>query len=326
VIAIIGVMVGLLLPAVQAAREAARRMSCSNNLKQIGLGLHNYHSAFGRLPHNRTWGSRAAVDHSVDPLNTVGQFQSIGWMVGLLTQIEQQSLYDMIDQNYESINDPRNGTDMNNPNPQSNLAAARTVVSTYRCPSDGLSQDLMSRRGNRNANRLLAVNNYKGVTGSNWNAGSFQVTSGPFARTRWGVTGSGSDAGNGMIIRSMNQQRHTEFRHVTDGLSNTFMVGEAVPAFSTRTWWYFFNGAVANCAIPLNSRAFCNLATSGKKIQDLMACDDDWANNGSFASLHSGGGQFALGDASVRFISDSIEINVYRALGSMMDGQKVELD
>jgi prepilin-type N-terminal cleavage/methylation domain-containing protein len=214
VIAIIGVMVGLLLPAVQAAREAARRMSCSNNLKQIGLGLHNYHSAFGRLPHNRTWGPRGLQDHSVDPLNTVGQFQSIGWMVGLLPQIEQQSLYDMIDLNYESINDPRNGPNMNNPNPQSNLAAARTLVPTYRCPSDGLSQDLMGRRGNRDANRLLAVNNYKGVTGSNWNAGAFQVVSGPFARTRWGINGNGNESGNGMIIRSMNLQRHTEFRNV----------------------------------------------------------------------------------------------------------------
>jgi hypothetical protein len=104
------------------------------------------------------------------------------------------------------------------------------------------------------------------------------------------------------------------------------MVGEAVPAFCTRTWWYFFNGAVANCAIPLNARAMCAEATSGKKIQDLVACDADWTNNFSFASLHSGGGQFVLGDASVRFISDSIEINVYRALGSSMDGQKTDLE
>lgn len=320
VIAIIGVLVGLLLPAVQAAREAARRMSCGNNLKQLGLALHNYHDSFGQMPTNRARGAVFA-----DPVTDVNA-RSISWIMGVLPYIEQQSLYDIIDFNFEVSNDPRNGPDMNNPAMMSNSFVARSVIPGLICPSDGLSISRMGGRANVNAARELAVNNYKGVTGSNWEWGSFQVTGGPLAATRWGVRGNGLDFGNGMLFRSNGRDVKTEFRNVTDGLSNTLMVGEAVPAFCTHSWWYWFNGSTATAAVPLNQRALCAEATTGIRNTDLRNCAADWPNNYSFMSMHPGGGHFAMGDGAVRFLSETIDLETYRRLGSMMDGLPVNLD
>ncbi len=319
VIAIIGVMVGLLLPAVQAAREAARRMSCGNNLKQIALGLHNYESTYKKLPLNRTF---VGADFADTPANP--QFRSLSWVVGVLPFIEQQALYDTIDFNYEMTTDPRNGANFNAPPPASNAAVARSVIPSFRCPSDAVSSDRMVGRANKNGDRELAINNYKGVAGSNWEWGNFIVNTAPFASTRWGLTGNGLDRGNGMLMRNSEFNNQTEFKHVIDGLSNTLMVGEAIPAFCTNTWWYWFNGVTATVAVPLNVRAYCT--NSGNRVPDLIACAHDWPNNYSFMSLHPGGGQFALGDASVRFVSDTIDINVYRSAGSTMDGRAITLD
>jgi len=318
VIAIIGVMVGLLLPAVQAAREAARRSSCSNNLKQIGLALHNYEGAFKALPINGTDGRGNPYP---DP--PAADVRTVSWMVGILPFCEQPALYEAINFSFESTNDPRNGASFNSaPNP-SNAFVARSTVATYRCPSDGQSGERLSNRANRTGDKELALNNYKGVAGSNWAWGNFPVTSGLLARTRWTSPDSnGLDRGNGMLSRSPNYSSQTAFKHVTDGLSNVFMVGEALPAFSTHTWWYWWNGSTATCAVPLNVQAQCQ--NTGSRLGDLLACGNDWPNNYSFMSLHTGGGQFTMGDASVRFISDSIDLTLYRQLACTLDGTTVE--
>ncbi len=127
-------MVGLLLPAVQAAREAARRMQCSNNLKQIGLGIHNYESTYRQLPLNQ--GIVTAHQPSI-----ASQVRTNSWLVGLLPFVEQPGLYEMYDFNYEPSNDPRNGSNLNAPNNPSNAFVARTIIPGYRCPSDGLSPE-----------------------------------------------------------------------------------------------------------------------------------------------------------------------------------------
>ncbi len=101
------------------------------------------------------------------------------------------------------------------------------------------------------------------------------------------------------------------------------MVGEAIPAYCTHSHWFWFNGSTATCAVPLNVRAQCQ--NTGDRNGDLIACRGDWPNNYSFMSLHPGGGQFALADGSVRFISESIDLLTYRRAGNMMDGQTVTL-
>jgi hypothetical protein len=124
-----------------------------------------------------------------------------------------------------------------------------------------------------------------------------------------------------MFFRGSGFDYQTEFRHVSDGLSNVFMVGEAIPAFCTHTSWYWFNHTTGTCAVPLNVRA--QAVNTGSKWADLLASAGDWPNNYSFMSLHTGGGQFAMGDASVRFISESIDLTLYRQLGCIMDGETV---
>lgn len=140
VIAIIGILIALLLPAVQAAREAARRSQCSNNLKQIGLGLHNYHDT------NKTFPSGHIINH--------------GWMVTtfLLPFVEQSSLYDQLNtRDFMDLSDP------------AKLALTRTVLSGYLCPSSDEQDPTQSPDHNINiggTNYKIAVSNYLGIMGS----------------------------------------------------------------------------------------------------------------------------------------------------------------
>ena len=333
VIAIIGVLVALLLPAVQAAREAARRSSCGNNLKQLAIACHNYHDTFQVLPMNyaRTPGNA----HWADPPDPA--HRSTSWMVQILPFVEQKPLYDMIDFNFDVRLDPRNGTVVNQPNNPSNAFAARTVIPTYLCPSDGLNnRGLMERRQNApNSGKIWAVNNYKGVCGSNWAWGAFPTATPQagsnlpnFNSTRWGNSQDGLDAGNGIFYRGgradINRESCTPMAHIQDGTSNTLMIGEAIPRWCTHTWWWWFNGTTATTAVPLNNRAYCQ--TTASRTADLAACWDDWPNNYSFMSQHPGGGLFALGDGSVRFVQQTIDLTLYRSLGTMQNGETASLN
>jgi prepilin-type N-terminal cleavage/methylation domain-containing protein len=312
VIAIIGVLVALLLPAVQAAREAARRMSCGNNLKQLGLAVHNYHDTHRAMPLNYgQW-------NLIDPLDG----RSTSWMTQILPFIEQQPLFDQIDFTFGVRNDPRN-LNLDNPAPMSNAFVAKQIIPAFLCPSDG------ENRGGRMASRAnfgheWAVNNYKGVAGANWCWGAFQVHAGPHASGPHGVTCDGLDRGNGIFFRSAGgyEARHT-MATISDGTSNTLMVGEAVPRWCTHSWWWWFNGVTATAAVPLNANAVCQV--TGNRIVDLNACWGDWPNNYSFMSRHPGGAQFTLADASVRFIPETIMIDVYRSLATMASGESVQL-
>jgi prepilin-type N-terminal cleavage/methylation domain-containing protein len=327
VIAIIGVMVGLLLPAVQAAREAARRMSCGNNLKQLSLACHNYENTYKRLPLNYGLGGNL---YAATPNPDVRQ---TSWLTQVLPFIEQQALYEMIDFSFDVALDPRNGPTLDAPLMPSNRFVARTVVSPFLCPSDGTNQEgRMASRANRAG--TLAVNNYKGVAGANWAWGVFITVTPPagsppgtpnFNNTQWGNSTDGLNAGNGIFFRGAAGGRpsNTRMASITDGTSNTLMIGEAVPRWCTHSWWFYFNGSTATCAIPLNIRAQC--ANTGNRAADLNACWGDWPNNYSFMSQHPGGGQFALGDASVTFISDSIDLTVYRSLATMAGGESVQM-
>jgi hypothetical protein len=107
----------------------------------------------------------------------------------------------------------------------------------------------------------------------------------------------------------------TGIRDITDGTSNTFAVGEAVAGRVTHTTWYWFNGSTATCGVPLNNYVRNQAITAG-----------DWGNNYSFGSLHVGGGQFLMADGAVRFVSENIDLQLYRNLAGIQDGQVATLE
>jgi type II secretory pathway pseudopilin PulG len=332
VIAIIGVLVALLLPAVQAAREAARRSSCGNNLKQLAIACHNYLDVLKTFPLNyaRTNGNA----HYANPVDA--SHRSTSWMTQVLPFIEQKPLYDQIDFNYDVNLDPRNGSAPLAPNNPSNLYVAQTVVPGFLCPSDGLNRKgRMDGRANRSG--TFAVNNYKGVCGANWAWGAFRTDAAPtqgsglpdFRNTQWGLTGDGLDAGNGIFYRGgradILREAATPIAAITDGTSNTLMIGEAIPAWCTHTWWYHFNGVTGTTAIPLNPKAQLSTCQTGNKAQDLFCARGDWGNNYSFMSQHPNGGQFALSDGSTRFVQENIDLTIYRSLGTIQNGEPAQL-
>ncbi len=224
VIAIIGVMVGLLLPAVQAAREAARRMSCGNNFKQIGLGLHNYHAAYKKLPYqsqgtyneNANAGGTAPVGGGANPSNNR---RRLSFLVGVLPFVEQQALW-------EAISAPNkfraNGTQLPGnqvwtamgPAPwTTNYGPWVTDISTFRCPSDpGVG---LPSLGRTNYVACLGdTTDWLNNGGANWNNGQM----------RWPDQSRRARAScRGVFV----SRKQLGFRSILDGTSNTIMMGEA---------------------------------------------------------------------------------------------------
>ena len=311
VIAIIGILVGLLLPAVQAAREAARRMQCSNNVKQLGLAFHNYESSTKSFPINYATRGKAPYGNDGPGIANSGR----SWMQMILPYIEQTNLYNNIDFTVTlGLQGAAAGT-------VKNRIVAATVVPSFLCPSDDSNEGgLLNNRSDLNNPDPIgkwAVTNYKAVAGSNWDWGVF----------RWnnsGVTGvggknSGQNDGlnlcNGVICSNQtNVNTPTRIRDLTDGTSNTYIIGEAMAGWSQWNWWYNPNAVTATCAIPLN------------RVLKVPKNLGDWPNNYAFASRHTGGGQFGLGDGSVRFVSDNIDTITYRAFATVSSGEVVNGD
>jgi prepilin-type N-terminal cleavage/methylation domain-containing protein/prepilin-type processing-associated H-X9-DG protein len=300
VIAIIGVLVALLLPAVQAAREAARRMQCQNNFKQIGLGSHNHHDVLGELP------------RAFSP--TTG----LSWHVNILPYIEQINLYNNFDTT--TVNPSHTFGKRNNPN-------GLTIVTTYQCPSCSVKRQPFNPPNNTNGTSDLipagsgqpaAVPHYYGVNGPRG------------AMSGGGTYPVGTALHEGVPVATTGIfQRDGTIRmaKVTDGLSNTIMVAEMAwlsPQYGTRyrTWVRGgdeYSGIVAgkpgfvvscrNVTNPINSIFTANLIVP--------------YNDVPFGSMHPGGMNVCLGDGSVRFLNQTISMATYRALASRDQGENV---
>jgi prepilin-type N-terminal cleavage/methylation domain-containing protein/prepilin-type processing-associated H-X9-DG protein len=307
VIAIIGILIALLLPAVQAAREAARRTQCVNNIKQIVLALHNYHDVYKKFPLN--YGGNGQIFPG-----TTGH----SWLTGILPFIEQQPLWDQIDFSLPAGDDTA---------PNVNTTVAKTVVSAFLCPSDTNEGGLMNNRhpGNTNAAFFWAINDYKSCAGSNWGWGD-PVCRHTWPRGRWPNSSNGLDQGNGIICRNWGNdpRNQTTISDILDGTTNTFAVGETVAKWCSLTWWWWANGSYATCGIPLNYESNAVRADPSDNIT-MESQRDDWGNNLSFFSRHPGGANFGLCDGSVRFVSDTIDLTTYRHLANMDDGVPVSV-
>jgi prepilin-type N-terminal cleavage/methylation domain-containing protein/prepilin-type processing-associated H-X9-DG protein len=290
VLAIIGILIALLLPAVMRVREASARAGCGNNLRQLALATYSFQDARGRLPFGQFLGPYGAGPDS----------SAWSWLAEVLPYIEQNNLYQ------------QGGI------PSRSLRGSGILddrVPIFFCPSDNADLAGVTTSAGNLEGIPVGLTNYKGVSGSNWGA-DFQDRI-VLLKTDWrhqGVNGScdGLANGDGMLFRS-DWTRRLRLSDVTDGTSNTFMIGEDVPAMNWWVSWPYSNNAYGTCAIPPNVRP-----PGGGQYDP-----NHWQNTWSFRSRHPGGVDFALADGSVHFIPDSIDLEVYRALATISGGEVV---
>lgn len=323
VIAIIGVMVGLLLPAVQAAREAARRMTCSSKLKQIGLAMHNYESTYKQLPAGYQSFNRYDIISTLpaedfDPV-TWDASGGWGWGSAILPFIEQQPLYDSIDFAL-SLWEIR-------------FAPVREVkLPIFLCPSATGGEDAFIVVDESNANLIkrggpvrLGRSHYVVSHGRDEAWGD---RSGPDG----GLNGDVSRVADGPFFRNS----QTRFSNVIDGLSNTVFGGEHTSRLSDKSWAGIVAGAFVHPKVvsPDNgpeSAAGLLFAHSGPSAGEVDAFGNLIIHPPNFPTLHvcqmqsqhPGGAHVLLGDASVRFVSESIDRTLFAALSSMNGGEVV---
>lgn len=301
VIAIIGILVGLLLPAVQAAREAARRMQCSNNLKQLALACHNYESAFRSFPAGGIVTYAPAV--AATPANhcRVGQDRNQApWTVLMLPFIEDNNLYARFNMNLRFTGSS------NIPGDASNRDLFRLNNSKFQCPSDPNSTSAV------NNSNYLGVQGGGPPTGIGGPACSTQLAQRVFFQT--GI----------FYINSK-----VRMGDITDGTSNTVCFGESryMPTPNMRTDGFHAGWASAVKA----DNAFAVPATFAGAVLQINAqeaCGIGVADCFNFVSRllgsnHSGGCNFGMCDGSVQFVSQNIDINLYRQVANRNDGLPV---
>jgi prepilin-type N-terminal cleavage/methylation domain-containing protein/prepilin-type processing-associated H-X9-DG protein len=298
VIAIIAVLVGLLLPAVQKVREAANRMSCSNNLKQLALGIHNYYSGMNAFPSNSIY--------TYDPTAP-----NWSWLAHVMPMIDQGNLYQAANVG---------GPTPNNIN--QSLQQIIMPVKTFLCPSDpDAFKGTVSHASNYDMfDPVLGPLTYyptcyKSNAGSNWGGGA------PGSPLWWGtdpqwcnastVDGSydGCADGDGPMYETNTK---LGLNMITDGTSNTILLGEAQTGLDNMNAWAHMDNAIGVCALPPN----CKNPATGQPYPP-----DQWWNHYGFTSAHPGGVQFAMADGSVRFIADSIDLKTFRAMGTRSGGE-----
>jgi type II secretory pathway pseudopilin PulG len=304
VIAIIAILIGLLLPAVQKVREAAARMKCGNNLKQLGLGLMNYHDVNGTLPvaARMTWSAGYNPDWS--------------WIGVLLPYVEQDNAF----QACNIPNDPL----VNHLNITGNALPGGLL----QCPSDPSGITVWSNDADSYGLFQVGTTNYFACLGANWggdpgpNGWASQGWPGGLD-LRWcnpSITGTydGLDYGDGAFYGYQlypwgDNRPGTKLLAITDGTSNTFMIGEATVNGSYWNWWAYGNGAIRTAAI----------APNATQINGVLYQAWDWPNNFGFRSGHTQGVQFVFCDGSVHFINNAIALPVYRALATKAGGEVV---
>jgi prepilin-type N-terminal cleavage/methylation domain-containing protein len=326
VIAIIGILVALLLPAVQAAREAARRAQCVNNVRQIGIAVQNYHDTYKHQPQYHA----AIPDNATQTdLNYTYAWRGAIWTVLILPFIEEQAIYDRFDQKKKMTDDSTIGT-----LGYSNRSMAKSVITSWICPSNitagsPVFTDRQDGAGANVNNPQTALGLYYGVS-----MGPTQPDSCKYCPDNNGITGSTSspknyccqgygygwkdsagivaDTSTGMFGRNM---RVRTFKQVTDGLGNTFLVGETMPEQCTYQSAWAPNFSMAGTEIPLNTFVTCPIPPTGGCHTD--AC--------GFKSPHPGGAHFAMVDASVHFVAEAIDYQLYNNLGTRAGAEAAEV-
>jgi prepilin-type N-terminal cleavage/methylation domain-containing protein/prepilin-type processing-associated H-X9-DG protein len=309
VIAIIAILIGLLLPAVQKVREAAARMKCSNNLKQIGIAAHSYHDANNKLP--------PAYDRAT----------GLSWHVLILPYIEQDNLFKLMDTTTTGTTAPlftHTFTNRNNPH-------GLRKIPTYQCPSCPLTEQAFGAPNNTNGTSDLippgtgspaAIPHYYGVNGPR----GTNPASGTAYPTGTALHEGVPAATTGMFQRDGD----VTLAAIPDGTSNTLMVAEMAwvsPQYGTRyrTWvrgGEEYAGIVAGRpSFVVSGRNVTNAINSIFRANLIVPYNDM-----PFGSMHTGGMNGCFGDGSVRFLRQSMDMATYRAVASRNGGEVVAGD
>jgi prepilin-type processing-associated H-X9-DG protein len=324
VIAIIAVLIALLLPAVQAAREAARRSQCVNNLKQIGIAIHNYNDSAGSIPPSFCGYGSNVTGKNVAPYDTYHS-----WLTMILPQMEQTNVYNAVNFSYP-VGNPGTGAGWGATDGIQNGSALMTVINSFMCPSDPSPNVSKQARSDQGPGWDFSTGtpaytssgpklSYAGCFGDNdTSGGSFPYTTLPAVRanglgdgaTQTGIfqRGSGNNVG-GTVTLAM----------VTDGTSNTIAVGETL--YESCNWytWPNANGTYASVVIPLNFK----IVLGGTGIYG----SGNWPTGFGFRSQHPGVINFLFLDGSVKAIKQTIDRNyVLRALATRNLGEVVSAD
>ena len=337
VIAIIAILIALLLPAVQQARESARRTACRNNLKQIGLALHNYHEAHGMFPagyysyftSDGTGPTSAHIDRS-----TWDAAPGWGWAAMLLPHLEQGNLSKALDDRLP-IWAPQHA------------AAIQTKLPVFLCPTASGSHDAFVVRDQSGSPLSIAGRQVR-LARSHYVASHGQESCwGECGAARTGIiftniytsttrtiviNGDVSRVADGPFYRNSD----TRIRDVTDGTSNTIFLGEHSSRLSEKTWVGVIPGAFTHPAFtsPENgpdAAATLTLVHAGPSGGELditgfpiiHPVNFPTFHVGQMYSEHAGGGHICMGDGSVRFLSEHINLLLFAGLSSMNEGEVV---
>jgi len=292
VIAIIGVLIALLLPAVQAARAAARRTQCTNNLKQIGLGVQHYHDKYKVLPAG-----------NITPGNCCGTLSYTNWAIAILPYLELQTLYDRYEMRL--VNEDQ-------PILPDGFCVVQQVIPVYRCPDDDTSDLLQRPASGPRVNKDYRHGSYRGITGIGANAGYFD-------NDQWSGRIPESYRGPLHTVGSRNLI-HEGLGSVRDGTSSTLLVGEYMTRTTTNrgTFWGYSYTCYSLASVGFEARRY---------IADYNTCkaiagdDGENACKRGLGSFHTGGLHFLKCDGSVSFFSTTMDVSILAAMGTM-DGQE----
>jgi len=286
VIAIIAILIALLLPAVQQAREAARRSQCKNNLKQIGLGLHNYHDLYNTFPPGAVmrFPDTTSTNWCRSTANGGGSFGGAPWTVLILPQIDQASIYNKLD-----FNEPFSTSSLPTTAPNGDFIP---YLPAYVCPSD-------PEMGGQKSS------NYVGASGGGAAPDCFT-----------------SEGRNFYVNGILYTNSRTRIADITDGSTNVFLVGEtrynSLTPDGRPRWSASGKGGSSNGLLQ-------NLAGALEQINLFPISKRSTAGAVSqlFGSMHVGGCHFLMADGSVHFVSENIDLDTYRQLGIRADSAPV---
>jgi prepilin-type N-terminal cleavage/methylation domain-containing protein len=396
VIAIIGVLIALLLPAVQKVREAANRIQCANNLKQIGLAVHNFHDTYNHFPTQGGWWCHG-ISYNMDGTPHGPKYQQAGWGFQILPYLEQQPLYNTLDTvpfdpvthqastpttSPPSVNTRPMGSNLpqpggNHPNPDAfgpigsfyvyagasdfpnvgNGQARGTPVKIYYCPSRRPA-GLYSGHGTWSSGLITSTNLTDYASVAPGVVPMYKDSSGLYAEDTYGLiygwassegdpakagTRTGNDWQYGMhhgVIGggpwgSVSHANKNTFASVTDGTSNTMLVGEkwvAVNHYGGGRGGDDYGPFAGTDANEVRSSATLQISVGGNHIPlanphqdvnhpiDANGQSNDWETSMQFGSAHPAGINAVFADGSVHNVKYGIDPDVFNALGNMNDG------